>query len=499
MIDQPLLHAKNIKKSFSTNTVLNKVQFDLNAGEVHALLGANGAGKSTLIKILTAAYAKDDGELYLKGEKVQFRTPIDANKAGICAVYQEFSLINDLNVGENIFLGRLTKDKKSYINWHHIHQEAQKVLKELGSTIHSKTLVNKLSVAEKQIVEIAKALSFNAKILILDEPTASLSDKDVSKLFDVIRTLTKKGIGIIYVSHRLEELPQIADRVTIFKDGQYIITLPIEEAPKDVIIHHMVGKSIHNQEHQKRDVGEVIFSAKNLSAKGLFSDISFDLHKGEILGLTGLAGARRTELARAIFGVENLDSGSIFFEGKEVIIKTPKMAKNLGIGFITEDRKEEGLVLSHSIGDNINITILDKLKKWFYIPKQAAVEISENYIRDLSIKCHGRKQQSGDLSGGNQQKVVVAKWMATKPKMLIMDEPTRGVDVGAKSQIYALLKALSDNGVAILMISSEIPEILDLSDNIMVMSAGSITYNDKNQNTITQDDILHYATIIHDI
>ncbi|GAL27254.1 ribose ABC transport system ATP-binding protein RbsA [Vibrio variabilis] len=329
----------------------------------------------------------------------------------------------------------------------------------------------------------------------MDEPTSSLSEKDVQKLFNVMRKLAASGMGIVYVSHRLEELPQIANRVTVFRDGRYIKTLPIEQAPKSEIIRQMVGDNVAIEQHIKRDVGDVFFEARQLSSDGVFSDVSFDLHRGEILGITGLAGAGRTELVRALYGADKLEQGQLYLDGKQIKISSPREAIAHGIAFVTEDRKEEGLVLDHTISDNINLAVLERIAERFIITQQTEHQLSDTMIRDLHIKCNGRAQLAKNLSGGNQQKVVIAKWMATKPNILIMDEPTRGIDVGAKAQIFELLRELSEEGVGVIMISSEIPEILQYSDRIMVMAEGKVTYTGENDGAITQEQILNYATM----
>ncbi|WP_158589030.1 sugar ABC transporter ATP-binding protein [Alginatibacterium sediminis] len=492
-MNSPLLKASGINKQFSGVSVLENAFLQVEPGEIHALVGANGAGKSTLIKVITAAHQADSGQIMLEGEALNCRNPKQASEAGISAVYQEFSLISDLSVAENIFLGHSPKTSRNLIDWKEMQAKAQAILDTLESPIKPKAIVRYLSVAERQIVEIAKALSYESKVLIMDEPTSSLSEEDVQKLFKVMRSLSAKGMGIIYVSHRLEELPQIAHKISVYRDGRYITTLDIDDAPKSVIIEQMVGNSISVQAHQKRDVGPTFFEAKNLSSPGKFSNISFEVHEGEILGITGLAGAGRTELVRALFGADPLPAGELFLDGKSIKIKSPRQAKANGIGFISEDRKEEGLVLDHSIGDNINLTVLERIKRGLIIPQETENKLSNSMITDLHIKCNNRQQLAKNLSGGNQQKVVIAKWMATKPRLLIMDEPTRGIDVGAKSQIYGLLKTLSQEGVGIIMISSEIPEVLEQSDRVIVMAQGQITFCGDNEN-LSQDQILDYAT-----
>ena len=449
-----VLRAEHVTKRFGGITALENAELELYKGEVHALVGANGAGKSTLIKIITGAYPKDEGDIYLEGQKIEIKSTFDARAQGISAVYQEFSLINTVSVAENIFMGKLLYNNLGPIpraDWKRMNEETQKLLDSLGVTnIKPESIVGKLSVAQKQMVEIAKALSNDLKVLIMDEPTASLSDNEIDNMFKIVKELKAKGISIVYVSHRLEELPIICDRISVYRDGHYIKTLNIEDAPKQVIIENMVGKHMTQTEQVRCYTDEVLLEARNFSSGKKFQDINITLHKGEILGIAGLAGAGRTEFVRALFGADSKESGQVFIEGKEVHIRSPKDAKKAGLGFITEDRKEEGLILN----------------------------------MDLHTKA---------LSGGNQQKVVIAKWLATKPKVLIMDEPTRGIDIGSKNQIYALINELAKQGIGIIMISSELPEVLQVANNIVVFAAGKVTGRLENKD-LTQDILLDYAT-----
>lgn len=495
-MNKPILRVEGITKTFAGIKALDNVDFSLKAGEIHALVGANGAGKSTLIKILTGAYKADAGKIFLEDQQVTIHNPQDANRQGISAVYQEFSLINQLTVAENIYMGKLPY--KNYkvlkkVDWKKMNEEAEKVLSIMETPINPKTLVGDLSVAQKQLVEIAKALSNNSKILIMDEPTASLTDNDIDNMLEVVRGLAAKGISIIYVSHRLEELPLICDRISVFRDGRYITTIPIEKAPKEVIIENMVGRSISHDQRESCAVEETILEIKGFNSGIKFRDVSFELKKGEILGIAGLAGAGRTELMRGLFGADPKDSGEVYMNGEKIHIKSPIDAKKYGIGFVTEDRKEEGLILGQTIKSNMSLTILDKLRSFMVIDKNKEDQLATDYIQSLSIKTSGGNQISKDLSGGNQQKVVIAKWLATQPKILIMDEPTRGIDVGSKDQIYELMDQLAKQGISIIVISSDIPEILQVSDRILVMATGKITANLKNTG-LTQELILNYAT-----
>lgn len=492
-----VLQAKGITKRFGGITALENAELEVREGEVHALVGANGAGKSTLIKIITGAYSNDEGKVYLDGKEVDIKSTFDARAKGISAVYQEFSLINTVSVAENIYMGKLLYNNLGPIprvDWKKINQETQKLLDSLGVTnIKPETIVGRLSVAQKQMVEIAKALSNKLKVLIMDEPTASLSDKEIDNMFKIIKDLKSKGISIIYVSHRLEELPIICDRISIYRDGHYIKTMNIEDAPKQVIIENMVGRSMTATEQVKCYTDEVLLEVKDFSSGKKFQDINLKLHKGEILGIAGLAGAGRTEFVRALFGADPKDSGQVFINGQEVHIKSPQDAKRAGIGFITEDRKEEGLILGMDLHTNVGMTILDRLKKGFSLDLSKEITLTNEYIKSLSIKCRDGNQKAKALSGGNQQKVVIAKWLAMEPKILIMDEPTRGIDVGSKNQIYALINDLAQQGIGIIMISSELPEVLQVSNNIMVFAAGRVTGVLENKD-LTQDILLDYAT-----
>ena len=490
-----VLRAEHVTKRFGGITALENAELELYKGEVHALVGANGAGKSTLIKIITGAYPKDEGDIYLEGQKIEIKSTFDARAQGISAVYQEFSLINTVSVAENIFMGKLLYNNLGPIpraDWKRMNEETQKLLDSLGVTnIKPESIVGKLSVAQKQMVEIAKALSNDLKVLIMDEPTASLSDNE--NMFKIIKDLRAKGISIIYVSHRLEELPIICDRISVYRDGHYIKTMDIEDAPKQVIIENMVGKHMTQTEQVKCYTDEVLLEARNFSSGKKFQNINLTLHKGEILGIAGLAGAGRTEFVRALFGADPKDSGQVFIEGKEVQIHSPKDAKKAGLGFITEDRKEEGLILNMDLHTNVGMAILDQLKKGFGLDLKQESVLMDEYIKSLSIKCRDSNQKAKALSGGNQQKVVIAKWLATKPKVLIMDEPTRGIDIGSKNQIYALINDLAKQGIGIIMISSELPEVLQVANNIVVFAAGKITGRLENKD-LTQDILLDYAT-----
>lgn len=491
-----VLKAEGVTKRFGGITALDNASLEVRRGEVHALVGANGAGKSTLIKIITGAYSNDEGHIFLEGKDIRVKSTFEARALGISAVYQEFSLINTVSVAENIYMGKLLKKQIGpikQVDWKKVNEEAQKTLSLLNSDINPQELVSNLSVAQKQMVEIAKAMSNDIKVLIMDEPTASLSEHEIDNMFHVVKELQKKGISIIYVSHRLEELPIICNRISIYRDGKYVKTMNIEDATKQIIIENMVGKNITCTEQINNAGGEVLLEAKNFTSGRSFQDINLNLHKGEILGIAGLAGAGRTEFVRALFGADKRDSGQVYIEGKKVKIKSPMDAKRAGIGFVTEDRKEEGLILNMNLHTNVGMTILDKLKKIIGLDLKREEVLTKKYIESLSIKCRDGAQTAKELSGGNQQKVVIAKWLATEPKVLIMDEPTRGIDVGSKNQIYSLMNTLAAQGIGIIMISSELPEVLQISNRIVVFAAGRVTGVLENHD-LTQEILLDYAT-----
>lgn len=491
-----ILKAEGICKRFGGVVALEDAGLSVRKGEVHALVGANGAGKSTLIKIITGAYTSDAGKVWIDGREAQIKSTFDARALGISVVYQEFSLINTLTVAENIYMGKLLKSRIgpiTRVDWPAVRREAARVLDMLDCGISPDTVVGDLSVSQRQMVEIAKALSNEIKVLIMDEPTASLSEDDIQNMFQVVRGLRDKGISVIYVSHRLEELAVIADRVSVYRDGRYITTLDIEDAPKPVLIENMVGHNVVAVEQVDHSNGKVLLETKNFSSGRKFQNVDITLHEGEILGIAGLDGAGRTEFVRALFGADPRTAGEVRIGGQPVQIRSPCDAKRAGIGFVTEDRKEEGLIFNMDICSNVGITILDRLKKGFAIDHKQEKATTEGYIDSLKIKCSGSSQMAKNLSGGNQQKVVLAKWLATDPKILIMDEPTRGIDVGAKDQIYTLMSELARRGIGVILISSELSELLQISNRIIVLAEGKITARLENQN-LTQETLLHYAT-----
>jgi ribose transport system ATP-binding protein len=490
-----LLEMKEISKSFPGVKVLDSVQLNLKRGEVLALMGENGAGKSTLMKILGGIYQRDGGTIVVKGQTQEKMTPDVASKQGIAIIHQELNLIPHLSVMENIFLGReFTYGKSGFVNWSRMRKEAKRWLEQLAINLDPATLVGELSVGQQQMIEIAKALSMQADILVLDEPTAALTNREIDALFEVIASLKRKGVGMIYISHRMEEIFQISDRITVLRDGKYVGTVETAETSLDELVKMMVGREITDR-FPKVEVkpGEERLRVENLTVRGKLSGISFSVRSGEIVGVAGLMGAGRTEMAKALFGAEKMDGGEIFVDGKPVRISQPIDAIRAGIALVTEDRKEEGLVLPLSVRENIALPNLAKLSSLGVMKRRAEQALSDETIQRLVIKTAGGEQAAGSLSGGNQQKVVIGKWLATKPKILILDEPTRGVDIGAKKEIYDIMNRLAQQGVAILMISSELPEVLGMSDRVLVMHEGRIT-GAFSRAEATQELIMHAAT-----
>ena len=470
------IEMKGIDKSFGTNQVLKNAGFYLKDGEVHALMGENGAGKSTLMKILTGVYTRDAGTVYVDGKEVLYKSPQEAEKAGIVFIYQELNVLFDLTVEENLFMGKeITKgfgicDKKA------MREKAQEIMDRMGVNIPVTALMSDLSVGQQQMVEICKALMVDAKVLIMDEPTAALTQSETKILFEVIKSLREKGVSIVYISHRMEEIFELCDRITVLRDGTYVDTRYIKDINMDDIVQMMIGRTI-GERFPKRDVqiGEEVLRVEGLTHEKLFHDIDFSVKAGEVLGFSGLMGAGRTEIMQAIFGNIPVKSGKIFIEGKEVVIKNPRQAIKAGIGFITEDRKTEGLLLEKSIAENIEIANLNKISKNSVLQAAKQKEIVKKGIEEFRIRCFGPDHECHNLSGGNQQKVVLAKWIYTDPKILILDEPTRGVDIGAKKEIYCVIYDLAAKGVAVILVSSELPEVLGMSDRIAVVHEGKIT------------------------
>jgi ribose transport system ATP-binding protein len=472
-----LLEMRGIEKGFPGVKALQNIDFDLYPGEVHCLVGENGAGKSTLIKIISGVYQSDLGQIFLNGEGIQFHNPHFAQQMGINTVYQELDLVPTLNIAENIFLGKEFTTSIGLLDKKRAEEESKLLLRGLGISFDVKQRIQDLGITYQQLVAIARALSRKSKILIFDEPSAALSLEQIKMLFDTIRTLKDKGIGIIYISHRLEEIFQIGDRVTILRDGKLIKTSNVKDLDLSKLIGYVIGRSLQDQYVKERvEIGGSVFAVKGLSRKGILNDINFRLNKGEILGFCGLTGSGRTEVARSILGIDPKDSGDIFIDGQKVSIKSPAAAIELGIGLIPEDRKEQGVVLCRPVGENISLPLLRQIcsTPLGIINRRLKKDLEKEYISRLNIITPSPQHLVQNLSGGNQQKVVLAKWLASRCKILIFDEPTRGIDVGAKREIYSFMHDLVREGVSIIMISSELPELLALSDRILIMSEGSI-------------------------
>ena len=469
-----LLEMRGITKRFPGVVALDGVDFELEKGEVHVLLGENGAGKSTLIKMLSGAYQPDEGEILLNGEPVSISSATDAQERGISTIYQEFNLVPQLTVAENIFLGRQPR-RFGVVDRRKMQEEARKLLERMKVLVDPSALISNLGVAQRQMVEIAKALSLNARILIMDEPTASLSGQEVERLFEIVRGLKEEEVGVIFISHHLEEVAEIGDRVTVLRDGKMVDRVLASTDHRE-FVRMMVGRSIEDQfPRRQSEVGEVLLEVKNLSREGILEDVSFEVRAGEVVGMAGIVGAGRTELARAIFGADPIDSGEVWVRGERMRLGEPREAKDRSIGFVTEDRQGQGVVPPLSVAENLGLASLEQNVRAGLVDRGEQRKRAGKMVEDLNIRTPGLEQEVRYLSGGNQQKVVIGKWLLAGSQVLIMDEPTRGIDVGAKVEIYELMNELTENGAGILMISSDLPEILGMSDRILVMSSGRIT------------------------
>ena len=491
----PALEMRHIRKQYPGVKALDDVSLKVGVGEIHALLGENGAGKSTLMKILAGAQHKDEGDILLNGVGVQIDSPQKAMDLGISIIYQEFNLVPYLSAGENIYLGREPRGVlPGFVDFKTLYKNAQEVIDSLGVKFDARTPVNQLSVAQQQMVEIAKATSKKSKIIVMDEPSATLTDHELKSLFDLARKLKSEGVSIVYISHRLEEVFEVCDRATIMRDGHWIATKDVADLTREEIIKLMVGRELKDAIPKvAAPLGPPALTVRNLNRTGVLHDISFSVAQGEVVGLAGLVGAGRTETARVIFGADPLTSGTIEVFGKPVTVRSPQDAIKHGIGLVTEDRKQQGLVLGMAVRENTTLANLDILSVLGFIKRSEENKVAEKYKDDLSIRTPSIEQIVQNLSGGNQQKVVLAKWLFTGSKILIFDEPTRGIDVGAKSEIYKLMNELAAKGVAIIMISSELPEILGMSDRILVMHEGRIT-GELSRAEATQEKIMHLAT-----
>ena len=496
MSNPVILEMKGIVKSFGPVKALKGVDFDLRAGEVHALMGENGAGKSTLMKVLTGIHKPNEGSIHYNGKQVEYSKPKEAMDDGIVIVHQELNMMNDLTVAQNIFIGREEISQGFFIDDNAANKKAKELFNLLKLDINPQEKVGHLTVGKQQMVEIAKALSMDAKVIVFDEPTAALTESEINELFVIIDDLRKKGVGITYISHRMDEIARITDRVTVMRDGEYVGTVNTKDTTKDEIIAMMVGRTIYEDPKAASAVPEdapVVLEVEHLNAGSTVKDVSFVLRKGEILGFSGLMGAGRTEVARLLFGADKKDSGTIKINGKEVDIKNPQDAIREGIGYLSEDRKRYGCIVDMTIANNTVMTNLDKYVHGGLINDSEIVTASDKFVKSLRTKTPSSKQLVRNLSGGNQQKVVIAKWLEQDSDILIFDEPTRGIDVGAKSEIYTLMNELVAQGKSIIMISSELTEILRMSDRIVVMCEGRKT-GELDISQATQERILALAT-----
>jgi len=484
-----ILKMEGITKSFHTVKALVDGRIELRGGEVHALLGENGAGKSTLIKVLGGIYQADGGTITINNEPAHIHDVSSARQHGVSVIHQELLMMPHMTIAENIFAGREIESVRGFVSKSKMVRQAQEMLDNFELPLYAGGRLGKLTIANQQMVEIIKAISFGARIIVMDEPTSSLSDKEVNALFDSIRKLKAQGIGIIYISHRLSELDEISDRITIMRDGSYIDTVVTKDTKREELISKMVGRSLESYYTREQSAtDEIVLKVEGISDGNLVKDVSFDLKKGEILGFSGLVGSGRSEAMKCIFGLSKLRSGKISVGGKEVNLKCPTDSMKMGIGLVAENRKEEGLYLKRNVRYNISIGVLEKFIKGIVVKKSNEDQIASEYVDKMSIKISSLNQKISNLSGGNQQKAIIGRWLAANPKILILDEPTRGVDVGAKAEIYKIMNALAKDGMAIIMVSSEMPEILNMSDRVVVMShghvSGIVSGDDMNQETI---------------
>jgi ribose transport system ATP-binding protein len=489
-----LVEMRNITMTFPGVVALDNVSFESRAGEVHAVVGENGAGKSTLMKILVGVYQPDQGEILLAGESVRISSPHDAQRLGISIIYQELNLLPDLNVAENVFLGREPRGPLGVVDARALEAQAKEVLARLGVDLDPRMLVGRLSVAQRQMVEIAKALSLKARIVIMDEPSAVLGGPDLERLFEVIAALKQNNVAVIYISHRISEIFQIADRVTVFKDGRVVGTYDVASIDKPSLVRMMIGRTLSEAFPPRgKQRGEEVLRVENLCGGERLKNISLAVHRGEIVGIAGLVGAGRTELAESIFGARHVDDGQVWINGKRVKVDSPRRSIRHRLGFLTEDRNKEGLVLGLTVRENVALPSLDRRARWGFVDLKAEDEVVEGMARDLSLRTSSLAGDVENLSGGNRQKAVLAKWLISGPELLIFDEPTRGIDVGAKSEIWRLMRELADQGKGVLMISSELPEIVGMSDRIVVMHRGCIV-GELDGETASEEKVMMLAT-----
>lgn len=472
---EPIIELDNVTKQFGTVQALRGVTLKLYSGEVHALVGENGAGKSTLVKMLAGVHRPDSGTLKVDGKEVELHNPAQAQHLGIAVIHQEPTLFPDLNVAENIFIGRHPLNRFGQVNWKQMYRDVEQLLVSLGVHLSVYAPVQGLSVADQQLVEIAKALSLNARVLVMDEPTAALSPREVRDLFTIVEQLRQRGVAILFISHRLDEIFALSGRITVFRDGAYVITAPTSELTTEQVIRYMVGRELEALFPKgESEIGEVILDVQHLTRTGTFQDVSFQLRRGEILGFSGLVGAGRTEVARVLFGIDKADTGEIRIAGERVTIRSPRQAMRHGLAYVPEDRHQHGLVMDFSIAANMTLPILPGMSQMGLIDRRKERDLATTYSQQLQVKSAGLWQLVKALSGGNQQKVVISKWLITNPKILILDEPTRGVDIGAKAEVHRIISDLAAQGLAIILISSELPEVLAMSDRILVMHEGQV-------------------------
>ncbi|WP_212926608.1 sugar ABC transporter ATP-binding protein [Oceanobacillus sp. J11TS1] len=485
---------ENIHKAFGANKVLEGVNFELEPGEIHALMGENGAGKSTLMNILTGLFHQDQGKITINEKETVFADSKEAEEAGLAFIRQELNIWPQMTVLENLFIGREKRNALGVLKEKEMKALANDVFKRLNISIPLNKEAGKCSVGEQQMIEIAKALMLDAEVIIMDEPTAALTDREIRMLFQIMKELTATGVSLVYISHRMEEIFEICDRITVMRDGVSVATSFIKDTSFDEIVKQMVGRELEDRYPERNPkYGQTIMEVKGLTRAGVFEDIHFSIKEGEILGISGLMGAGRTEIMRALFGIDPYDRGEIIMDGKPVSIKNPSSAAKQGLAFITEDRKDEGLVLDFSIRENIALTNLESFAPNGMVKATDEKQFVKMMVERLKVKTESQETQAGNLSGGNQQKVVIAKWVGTSPKVLIMDEPTRGIDVGAKREIYNLMNELTERGLAIIMVSSDLPEVLGMSDRILVIHEGKIS-GELSKEEATQEKIMTFAT-----
>ena len=490
----PVLRLTGISKRFGAVQALTDVDVALFANEVHALVGENGAGKSTLVKILAGIHQPDAGRIQLSGEDLVLSGPAAARDLGIAVIHQHPNLFPDLTVAENVFVGRLPRNGVRGVDWGELNRTAQRLFENLGVKQSVSVPVRGLSVADQQLVEIAKSLSLDARVLVMDEPTASLSSHEVERLFTIIRQLRGRGVAILFVDHRMEEVFEIADRVSVLRDGRHVITAPINELNPAEAIRHMVGRRLETLfPKEQATIGEIALEVRGLTRRGVFSNASFQVRRGEILGLAGLVGAGRTEIARVLFGIDRADAGEVLVAGKHAEIKSPKDAMRLGIVYVPEDRHAQGLVLDFSIAANVSLPIVERLSRLLVVDRAQERQIATDYSKQLQVRSTGVEQVASGLSGGNQQKVVIAKWLATKPTVLLLDEPTQGVDIGAKAEVHRIISQLAGQGMAIVLISSELLEVLGMADRIVVLHEGRVAAEFARDDA-TQERVMAAAT-----